>query len=171
MWWASSTIRTKGRSRVAARNRAVALATAWRRNSGFRAAVSGVSGRSRSRAVPISGSWGRSSGASVSTLGPEVPGHRVLVRVHLEPEQGPAEIPDGGVRGRGLVALADDGHGPNGPGPPGQLLDEPRLAGSLVPDDLDHPPGTADDRVQIGSECLQLLGHPGQREPIDVVVP
>ena len=53
--------------------------------------------------------------------------------------------------------------------PPSSSI-EPRLAGTLVPDDLDHPSRAGDDGGEIGLEGLQLGGDPGQREAIRTVV-
>ena len=68
MWWQSSMTSTDGLGTAAARNWAVARPTSRRRNSGWRTAVSGVSGTSSANPVPISAIRSRIPGATSSTV-------------------------------------------------------------------------------------------------------
>ena len=118
-----------------------------------------VEGRGQQRQL------GHQLGEMLVELRPEAVGHLAPIGVHGQAQQVPAEQPVGGVGRGGLVALAH--HGGHGQVTrPGQLLDQPRLSRPLLTDDLHHPSVAGPDRGQRLADRVELVGHPGQWEPV-----
>ena len=85
-----------------------ACSTAWRRNSGSRRAVSGVSGRSRSSGVARSGRTELNSGAVTAHRVAQAADHQIAFGLGIDTDQLAEQDPERRVRRGRLIALACD---------------------------------------------------------------